>query len=282
MAEGEDGRGWAPAKAILFGEHAVVYGRPALAIPVHGMSLEVRRQAPGDPGLQEVTAEAWRLLGQEGEPPGVRAASSIPVGAGLGSSAALCVGLLRALSPEPLDPRELARLAHRLEHRFHGTPSGIDTTVVALGRPVWFRRGRPVEELAVGRPLRFLLLDSGERASTAEVVAEVRRRHQEDRANLEALFDALGWIAHSGRRALQEGDEAELGRLMLACHRQLQDLGVSSAGLDRLVERALAAGARGAKLSGAGRGGHVLALVPEGLEIEGGRETRLAGRRAGA
>lgn len=264
-----------PGKAILFGEHAVVYGRPAIAMPLHELRLTARLAGPGEPELDEAVRVAWRLLERSGDPPPVRIESSLPIGAGLGSSAALSVALVRLLGPPHLEAESVAALAHELERLYHGTPSGLDTTVVALERAVWFQRGQPPEPLQPGRRLRFLLVDSGRRASTAGVVGEVRERAQAEPAVCKALFDSIGWIAREGRRLLTEGDGPALGRLMVENQRLLQSLGVSSPELDGLVEGALQAGAWGAKLSGAGRGGHVLVLAPLGVELEGARETWL-------
>lgn len=272
----------APGKAILLGEHAVVYGQPAIALPLVDLRLHLELSRPGDPRLSPLAARAWELVGGSGEPPGARVvASALPPGGGLGSSAALCVALLRALEPG-LEQQAVLRLAHELEALFHGTPSGLDTTVVALERPVWFRRGLPPQPLAAGRTMRFLLLDSGQRSSTAEVVAEVGRRREARRAQVEGLLAALGRLAEMGGRALQAGRVQELGRLMTESHRLLARLGVSSPSLDALVEQALQSGALGAKLSGAGRGGHVLVLAPPGLELEGAVETRLLESSASA
>lgn len=267
----------APGKAILLGEHAVVHGRPAIAMPLRELRLEARLVEPGDPALDEAVRLAWRLLGRSGDPPGVRVDSGLPAGAGLGSSAALSVALVRLLAASSLAAERVAALAHRVERLYHGTPSGLDTTVVALERPVWFRKGEAPEPLEPGARLRFLLLDSGRRASTAEVVRDVRQRFRAEPATYGALFDAIAWIVGQGRCMLATGDGPGLGGLMVENHRLLGSLGVSSPELDALVDAALAAGAWGAKLSGAGRGGHVLVLAPPKVHLEGALETWLGG-----
>jgi len=200
---------------------------------------------------------------------------------GLGSSAAVCVALLRALSAHldiPLSVERLAELSLELEKFFHGTPSGIDTSVIAFGKPVYFVRGRPPELLHPAGRLQLVIGDSGEPSNTAEVVGAVRKVRGQEPNRYERLFDAIGEIAERARRQIETGQGAALGKLMDDNHALLAEIGVSSPRLDQLVSAARRAGAQGAKLSGAGRGGNVIALVAE--ESAGPVEAAL--RQAGA
>lgn len=289
----------APGKVILCGEHAVVYGRPAIALPL----LEVRasawvEDAPGaglhlalpDLGEQwEVAPEARadehplafltrRTLTMLGAPlAGLRITlrSAIPIAGGMGSGAALGAALVRALAAhlgQALTPAAIAALVYESERFFHGTPSGIDNTVVSYEQPIWFVRGDPdaapprpatIETLALGAPLRLVIGDTGVRAPTHLTVGGVRARWQRDPARYEALFTAIGAVSSAARDLLARGAVAQLGHLLDRNQELLEALGVSSPALERLIAAARAAGAYGAKLSGGGGGGIMLALVTE-------------------
>lgn len=279
----------APGKVILFGEHAVVYGRPAIAAPVSQVrAIATVRDRPDGPAvlllpdlgeriLLDATAEhplavaaqqVQRHLGRPQLPPlTVTVQSAIPIAGGLGSGAALAAALIRALLTHldaPPAPQLVGDLTYEVEKLYHGTPSGIDNTVVALEQPVYFVRRSPrnqIEPFRVACPVALLIGDTGVRSSTRAAVEDVRRHWTAQPARFEALFDRCGALAEAARRALECGDLPELGRLMDANHAVLQEITVSSAELDRLTAVARAAGALGAKLSGAGRGGNMIALV---------------------
>lgn len=282
-----------PGKAILMGEHAVVYGRPALAMPVFG----VRARAVVEPWPQAparavyITAEAVGLVRRahtdlpEDHPLRVAVTlalrdapqplsqalhlcleSTIPMAAGLGSSAATTVAVLRALAQAlglSWDVETLNARAYEVERLYHGTPSGIDNTVVTYARPVYFRRGFPPEPLQVGGVFAFLIADTGVPASTRETVAKVREGWQRHPKAYEARFEAIGALVEAARQALARGQVVELGRLMNANQAHLEALGVSHPALERLIAAARRAGAYGAKLSGGGGGGNMIALVDE-------------------
>ncbi len=297
----------APGKVILFGEHAVVYGRPAVAAPVTQVKAKaIVTAAPrGEPGEVRVLASNIGLdsmldvLG-EGDPLAaaiwgvasalkvkripactIKITSTIPVAAGMGSGAAVSVALIRAFSSflgHPLSDEKVSALAFEVEKIHHGTPSGIDNTVVTYARPVYFVKGMPIETLQVRRPFTIVIGDTGIASPTAEAVGRVRKAWQADKAQYEAYFDSVGAIAQSARQAIESGGIELLGPLMDADHGVLRKIGVSSAELDALVMAARRAGAWGAKLSGAGAGGNMIALVPP-AQAEGIAE---ALRKAGA
>jgi mevalonate kinase len=190
-------------------------------------------------------------------------ASNVPTGRGMGSSAATAVALVRALARAAgaeLDAKTASALAFESEKVTHGSPSGIDNTVVALGRPIRFQRGSATE-IAVGQLLTLLVADSGVPGPTRTMVAGVRERRDLRPAAYDAWFARIGGIAEESVAVLARGDVARLGRLMNANHLVLQAMRVSTPGLDRIVGAARLAGALGAKVSGAGGGGVAIALV---------------------
>src|SRR5271157_2245402 len=283
----------APGKIILFGEHAVVYGHPALAMPVTqvqatatvapssrrgvwveapniGLSSELSDLAPDDP-LGAVIRSVFSTLGVD-RPPActIYIQSTIPVAAGLGSGAAVTVAVLRALSSflgQPLPENQVNLLTFEIEKLHHGNPSGIDNTVVTFARPVYFVKGRPIETFRVAVPFTLIIGDTGLSSSTKGVVEDVRKAWKASPEKFEKIFASVDRIVQQARRTIETGKGSALGPLMNKNHALLQQMTVSSPELDRLVSAARSAGAEGAKLSGGGRGGNMIALVqPEMTE----------------
>jgi len=280
----------APAKIILFGEHAVVYGRPAIAVPVREVKARVvvkpepraepgtiRIQAPAlelEASLQELPSDnplglAVRLVLEEvgiSRPPSLslRVTSTIPIAAGMGSGAAVSVAMLRALSAflgRPLTDEQVCRLAYQVEIIHHGTPSGIDNTTVAYAQPVYFTRGQPILLLHPAQPFTLVIADTGVPSATRSTVEEVRRAWEAEPDRYEALFDRIGSLTNEAYQVLLSGDPYTLGPLMDENQELLAKMGVSSPELEKLVQAARKAGAHGAKLSGGGRGGNMIALA---------------------
>jgi mevalonate kinase len=194
----------------------------------------------------------------------IKITSTIPVASGLGSGAAVTIALTRALAAHlrhAMSDEEVNAFAYEIEKLYHGTPSGIDNSVVTYARPVYFVRDQPMETFRVGRPFTIVIADTGISAPTKESVGDVRRLWMRDRSRWESVFDKIGEISFTARRAMEAGKYELLGELMDENHTYLQKITVSSPELDQLVEAARAAGARGAKLSGGGRGGNMIALV---------------------
>ncbi|CAG0945328.1 mevalonate kinase [Anaerolineae bacterium] len=316
----------APGKIILFGEHAVVYARPAIAVPVLQVRAEATidaspsddvaidaadisraytlRDAPDDDPIAVIIRLTCAKLGVEPRGFQVRVRSTIPVARGLGSGAAVSVAVARALVKFfatgdtdasrtekikiPMSPmssmarmsnEEISALAYEVEKLHHGTPSGIDNTVIAFEQPVYFVRDEPIQSFRVARPFTIAIADTGIAAPTKIAVGDVRRAWQADRARYESLFDQVGAIVRKARAAIEQGNVDALGALMNANQKLLREIGVSSPEIETLVDAAIRAGARGAKLSGAGRGGNVIALVDEVTQDVVGRAMLDAGAR---
>ena len=301
-------------KLLLFGEHAAVFGHPAVGMslplrtrvvvssvtPSEAETKAVRDEAerglsPPDDlvEIRDLYAEARRLMGGRPEEEYDRSFvvdSSVPIGVGFGSSAALCVAIVRATEEgflrTPAGGRrseaEIWRVAHELEKRYHGTPSGIDTGLGALGGARLFRRsehpaGRHADGLPTVEPLRspaaFLVVAALTReSSTKELVAGVRRRLEVEPARISPALERLGRIAeeaaaqlssseaHSSVTTKRMEDAVALGDLCEEAQILLRTIGVSSGRVEDALEVLRAAGATGAKLSGAGGGGAVFGL----------------------
>jgi mevalonate kinase len=210
----------------------------------------------------------------------IQVTSSIPIAGGMGSGAAVSVAILRAFSAlmgHPLSDEQVSELAYQVEVIHHGTPSGIDNTVITYARPVYFIKGKAPELLQVKQPFTLVIGDTGVQSSTAEVVGVVRQAHEKSSAQYEQLFDAVGKIAETARQAIESGSVEDLGPLMDENHALLVKMGVSSPQLDRLVLEARSSCAMGAKLSGAGRGGNMIALVRPETAAEVAGALRSAG-----
>jgi len=297
---------YACGKVILFGEHAVVYGQPAIAVPVTQVKAEARVETgPKDQGITIIAEDLDKSYSLEQAPPndalraivvstlehiGVRmqhdltitVSSTIPIARGLGSGAAVSTAIARALGQHfghLLGPQTISALVYETEKIHHGTPSGIDNTVIAFERPVYFVRDRKIELFSVRRPFLLAIADTGVASPTKIVVGDVRRAWKRERERYEEIFDEIGTIVEMARQAIERGEIETIGQFMNENQRLLQLMGVSSPELEGLVEAARQAGALGAKLSGAGRGGNIIALVTQETRSRVEMMLRLAGAK---
>lgn len=296
------GSGRAHGKVILLGEHAVVHGAPAIALPVPQLVVEAAAEETGGastlsstlyqgtldaaPERLQPTVTAVRAAlerhGSHHVGVALRIRSDIPVERGLGSSAAVSAAtieaVLRMLGEEVDDPGVRHELIQRAERVAHGTPSGIDARMVVSDSPLWYRQGR-FEGVRAGAPFAFVVADTGTPSGTRDAVAGVHAQRAADRPRVDRVVAELDGLARAARGDLLGGDRDALGSRMTRAHALLQQLAVSSPELDRLVQAAHDAGALGAKLTGGGRGGCIVALA-----ADAGRARDLAGSllRSGA
>ncbi|MCK5799444.1 MAG: mevalonate kinase, partial [Deltaproteobacteria bacterium] len=273
----------------------VVHGGRALAIPLTALGTTVEittrdESAPHESAplhlddgaceppvptrdrvlAEQMIARATELLGASVQGR-VTSRSTIPIGQGLGSSAAFAVALVGALhraTSQEASVRTLRDHAHALEMLVHGSPSGIDDGVVAEGRPLVYRRSEALQPIDPGTPLHLVFASAGRPAPTREAVDRVHALRARDPARFEDLLANAEDTVTRGVDAFSDGDARTLGERLNAMHGLLSDLDVSTPQLDALVQRARAAGAFGAKLTGAGLGGFMLALVAPS-KIEG-------------
>jgi len=290
----------APGKVYLFGEHAVVYGEPAVPCAIERRARVTVSERDDDRlrvSAEDLSLDGFTVEYGAGDAPDVdvptplieaamgyvdaaleqardaadrpnagfdvQIESEIPLGAGLGSSAAVVVAGIDAAAREldsALDPAEVAERAYRVEHEVQdGQASRADTFCSAMGGAV---RVEGDDCRTIDAPdLPFVVGYDGASHDTGALVADVRAlRDEYDFAR--DTVEAIGDLVRQGEDALAAGDVAELGRLMDFNHGLLAALGVSSRSLDELVWAARDAGAHGAKLTGAGGGGCVVALDP--------------------
>lgn len=282
------GEGIGFGKAILFNEHFVVYGVPAIvsaigkytiakvkSIDQAGWKLNDNRSAT--PNYKEDKIEQQRDsinriikkmdidLSKKGIE--ITLDGTLYCASGIGASAASCVAIARALSDHynmNLSDEEINEIAYEGEKAYHGNPSGIDNTASTFGGLIWFERGEEnvMDRINIQTPVEIVMGNSGKVANTSAAVAGVRERKEKYPDKYDEIFARAENIAYLAKAALKEEDYQELGKLMNENHKLLQQIEVSSRELDFLVKLARDAGALGAKLTGGGLGGSIIALTP--------------------
>lgn len=325
--------GRAHSKLILVGEHAVVYGKPAIALPFPKIEVNSTVEAGPDTvmidcryyvgpltgarqklrGIALCIKETLKILNVRPKGLRIHIHSTIPIGRGLGSSAAIAIAIVRSLFAyygQILSKQQLMALVHLAETYAHGNPSGIDMEAAYSDRPIWFQKdsgalgpsrdpeipinpeesevskatgGVPrVLPLQIGLPTHLVIADSGRISDTRAAVAGIKEKYQLERKTTQQALDRLGEITHLAKVALANGNATLLGNTLNWAQDELILLGVSEPSIDRLVETARNAGALGAKLTGGGRGGCIIALaqssgqakvISDALTREGAHQT---------
>jgi len=282
------GEGIGFGKAILFNEHFVVYGIPAIVSAIGkyttakidsqnkaGWTIEDNRKAT--PNYKEEKNEQQkdsikRILNKmrvDTSKNGIKIVlnGNLYAASGIGASAASCVAIARALSEHfnlDLSDDEINEAAYEGEKGYHGTPSGIDNTASTFGGLIWFEKtnDKVMDKITIQNPVEIVMGNTGKVANTTAAVNGVRQRKEQNPQKYDEIFDRAENIAYLAKDALIDEDHRELGKLMNENHKLLQQIEVSSRELDFLVKLARDEGALGAKLTGGGLGGNMVALTP--------------------
>jgi len=289
------GKGSGYGKVILFGEHFVVHGVPGIVSAIDsstdaevkktdkGLNVkDERKTAKGyseEKRLQQIESIERMLKAMDLDPKtplDIWIGGTLPGFSGLGASAASSVAIARAINEElnlNLSNERINAIAYEGEKAYAGNPSGIDNTAATYGGLMWFKKNPAsgsdlVEKIHIRKPVEIVIGSTGKVANTKAMVEGVAERKKKDPEKYDPLFKQAESLAIAGRKALEAGDLKKVGDLMNENHRILQEIGVSSKELDLLVEMARKQGAFGAKLTGGGGGGCMIALTP-GKEAQG-------------
>jgi len=277
--------GEAHGKVILVGEHVVVYNKPAIAIPFPLSIRAIVKEHMGEIsidssmyvgnlggmpskmlGLAQTIYRCLELCQQPKEGIHIKIESEIPMGRGLGSSASVATAIVRGIYnhfQKPLLEEELYSLVEIAENYAHGKPSGIDMRTVTSEEPIFYQKSQGSSCLASPKPFYMVVADTGEIGDTKTAVAHVNELRQQRLSMINAIIDEIEAIVWKAKDAILTGDSKLLGNLLLMNHENLKKLEVSNLMLDHLVETAMRAGALGAKLTGGGMGGCIIALTKD-------------------
>lgn len=277
--------GISTAKIILFGEHAVVYGEPAIAVPFAQAIITtevtpsaknqfistfftgpIEKMPPFLEGIKQLILSVKQSFKKQ-ENISVKVMSDVPVGRGLGSSAAVANSVSRALYNyygQSITEEELLKLVNRAEDVAHGNASGLDAITVVTEKPVWYRKGKQMEHVHFEKEITFVVADTGIPSETKAAVGDVAILCQTNPQKYKPLIEKLGDISREIKEILETNvDKQKIGDAMNRAQKILEKLTVSDPKLENLIDTALSAGAFGAKLTGGGRGGCMIAIVED-------------------
>ncbi|HLR52536.1 MAG TPA: mevalonate kinase [Candidatus Avamphibacillus sp.] len=277
--------GIAHSKLILIGEHAVVHGQPAIALPFPLVGVEAMvEHVPGSiqidssfyhgplssvpsalKGFANSIQATLDYLSIPAKDLLIQIKSSIPPGKGLGSSASVAIALVKSIfsyAGRAYSDTELLDLANIAETYNHGSPSGIDTLTITSGSPVWFEKEHSSSYLIKPKgEFHFIVADSGRIGDTRSAVESVTSLLKAAPKKIQKKLNRIGELTHQAKDALEKAGKNLLGQMLNEAQKELESLGVSDAGLNRLIYFARQEGALGAKLTGAGNGGCIIALA---------------------
>jgi mevalonate kinase len=282
------GHGIGFGKAILFNEHFVVYGIPSIVSAIGNYTVakveaydkpgfKLTDKRPATPKYKEdklsQQTESFDLMfkkmGLDLSKNGVKIIleGNLVAASGIGASAASCVAVARALADSyelDLSDEQINEIAYEGEKGYHGTPSGVDNTASTYGGLIWFQKGEKnvIDRISLLNPVEIVIGNTGKVTDTKAAVDGVKQRKEKNLKKYQEIFDRAENIAYLAKRAIQDRAYTNLGKLMNENHKLLQQIEVSSRELDFLVSIARDAGALGAKLTGGGLGGNMLALTP--------------------
>ncbi len=287
------GEGIGFGKAILFNEHFVVYEIPAIVSAIGKYTVAK---------VEPINTPGWKIIDNRKATPNYKEEKiaqqkdsinnilkrmdinlskngleitldgTLYCASGIGASAASCVAIARAFADHfklNLTDEEINNVAYEGEKGFHGTPSGIDNTASTFGGLIWFEKKETavMDKITIQTPIEIVMGNTGKVADTTAAVAAVRERKEKNPEKYKEIFDRAENIAYLAKNAFINEDYRELGKLMNENHKLLQQIEVSSRELDFLVKLARDQGALGAKLTGTGLGGNIIALTP-GKELQ--------------
>jgi mevalonate kinase len=282
------GRGIGFGKAILFNEHFVVYGIPSIVSAIGnytvahvepyekpGINLIDNRKATPNykddkyEHQQDSLKRIFTKMDIDTKKQGltITLEGNLYAASGIGASAASCVAIAHAISDYytlNLNDDEINEIAYEGEKGYHGNPSGVDNTASTYGGLIWFLKGNTntINRITIPNPIEIVIGNTGKVANTKAAVAGVKERKEQNPGKYQEIFNRAENITYLAKQALEESDYKEVGKLMNENHKLLQQIEVSSKELDFLVNIARENGAIGAKLTGGGLGGNMIALTP--------------------